>query len=220
MKFSEKIIWSCLVVLTIMFSMGSLFMIYTNYQTLLETTLQQYLSNHQVELYTLESRLFQDGMELETYYGKNMQKMYDKMIYYVQQFQDVEKKGHYALVLENDDILYTDMGKSFQPYISSQNNQTYFMKSIQNKQYMFATSSFPVRTETYYLVTCYDMSFIYQERNRQLQSFLMISFVLMILSFFILRLLSRYLTRSILKLNEVSKRIAGGQYSERTCIQS
>lgn len=83
MKFSEKIIWSCLVVLAIMFSMGSLFMIYTNYQTLLETTLQQYLSNHQVELYTLESRLFQDGMELETYYGKNMQKMYDKMIYYV-----------------------------------------------------------------------------------------------------------------------------------------
>ena len=220
MKFSEKIIYSCLVILAIMFSIGMLLMIYQNHVTLLKTTRDQYLSHHQIELYTLESRLFQDSISLQGYYSKDNQQIQNKMIYYVQQFQDVEKNGYYALIHDNNQILYTDMNENLKPYISSEHNHTYFMQSIQKNQYMFVTSSFTVGTDIYYLETCYDMSFVYKERDRQLQSFLIIGCFLLVVASFILKVLSNYLTRSILKLNEVSKRIASGQYSERTCIQS
>ena len=89
MKFSEKIIYSCLVILAIMFSIGMLLMIYQNHVTLLKTTRDQYLSHHQIELYTLESRLFQDSISLQGYYSKDNQQIQNKMIYYVKQFQDV-----------------------------------------------------------------------------------------------------------------------------------
>ena len=48
MKFSEKIIYSCLVILAIMFSIGMLLMIYQNHVTLLKTTRDQYLSHNQI----------------------------------------------------------------------------------------------------------------------------------------------------------------------------
>ena len=49
---------------------------------------------------------------------------------------------------------------------------------------------------------------------------LIIGTFVLILSYFILKSLAKYLTSSILKLNSVSQRIAAGNYSERTCINS
>lgn len=45
MKFAEKIIWSCLLTLAILFSIGSSALIYQNHHNLLQTTINQNLSN-------------------------------------------------------------------------------------------------------------------------------------------------------------------------------
>lgn len=87
MKFSEKIIWSCFLVLTFVFSLGSMIMIYQNHQVLFNHTVDQCLSDYHIQIYSLESRLFQDAQRYETEYGKNEDKMLERIEYYLNQFQ-------------------------------------------------------------------------------------------------------------------------------------
>ena len=44
MKFAEKIIWSCLLTLAVLFSIGSAIMIYQNHHNLLQTTIDHDLT--------------------------------------------------------------------------------------------------------------------------------------------------------------------------------
>lgn len=222
MKFSEKIIWSCFLVLTFVFSLGSMIMIYQNHQVLFNHTVDQCLSDYHIQIYSLESRLFQDAQRYETEYGKNEDKMLERIEYYLNQFQkaSLQQIENYTLLSVDNQKLASNMTTLQQNYASTQYDQTYFIESLEGKQYLFVTSSFHAGKDTFYLSSSYDISSVYQERQRQLQSFLIIALLLLGMAFFILRYVSRYLTRSILKLNEVSKRIAEGQYDERTCIES
>ena len=40
-----------------------------------------------------------------------------------------------TVIFDNNQILYTNMNENLKPYISSEHNHTYFMKSIQKNQY-------------------------------------------------------------------------------------
>ena len=222
MKFSEKIIWSCFLVLTFVFSLGSMIMIYQNHQVLFNHTVDQCLSDYHIQIYSLESRLFQDAQRYETEYGKNEDKMLERIEYYLNQFQkaSLQQIENYTLLSVDNQKLASNITTLQQNYATTQYDQTYFIESLEGKQYLFVTSSFHAGKDTFYLSSSYDISSVYQERQRQLQSFLIIALLLLGMAFFILRYVSRYLTRSILKLNEVSKRIAEGQYDERTCIES
>ena len=51
MKFAEKIIWSCLLTLAVLFSIGSAALIYQNHHNLLQTTIQHNLSTHDIGVF-------------------------------------------------------------------------------------------------------------------------------------------------------------------------
>lgn len=218
MKFAEKIIWSCLLTLAIVFSLGSTTMIYQNHQQLLHTTIQHNLSTQDIEIYSLETRLFQDSL---SYHSSN-EELKRRAIYYINQFQYTSKnqKNGSALINMDNEVIYSSMEKQYQDFVSSKNNQTYSIKHLNNQYLMFVTSPISAGKHNFYYTACYDVSLVYQERNRQIKNFLIISVFLFMLAFIILRLLSFYLTKSIYKLNVVSQRIARGEYSERTQIDS
>lgn len=222
MKFAEKIIWSCLLTLAIVFSIGATFMLIQNHQYLLDTTIQQNLSNHDIEVYSLETRLLQDSLSYLTEFGEDENQMMNKAIYYIEQFCNVssrQQKG-YALSNQNDEIFYSNIDNEYISMISIEHNQTYFLKHLHQQDLMFVTTPITAGKNVYYLTTCYDLTYCYNERNRQIQSFIVISLFIFVLAFIILRFISSYLTQSIYKLNEVSQRIASGDYSERTQIES
>ena len=219
MKFAEKIIWSCLLTLAILFSIGSAIMIYQNHQNLLHTTIHQYLSIQDTELYSLETRLYQDSISRESYFDDKY--LMNRAIYYVGQFQHItQTKKTYALSLPDKTIFYNNIDEAYQEYISIDNNQKYFIKHKNNQYKMIVTSKINMRENSFYLTSCYDLTSVYQDRQRQIGNFLVTSVILFFIAYVILKFLSSYLTQSIHKLNEVSQRIADGNYSERTHITS
>lgn len=221
MKFAEKIIWSCLLTLAILFSIGSSALIYQNHHNLLQTTIQHSLSTHEVEVYSLETRLFQDTLESETDFGENQTKMMNKAIYYLEQFRNTsQSKKTYALSLISKDIFYSNIDNQYRQYISLDYDQKYFIKHIDHQYKMFVTSKVNAGKNVYYLTSCYDFTSVYQDRDRQIMNFLVISVILFGVAYTILKFLSSYLTQSIHKLNAVSQRITQGEYSERTQIES
>ena len=102
MKFANKIIWSCLITLSILFSISSTFMIYQNHKQILKTTITTKLSNHDIEVNSLESRLLQDSIDTLNNFKQNKEWMQDRIVYYLNQFQIIspENKKVYALVDE------------------------------------------------------------------------------------------------------------------------
>ena len=222
MKFANKIIWSCLITLSILFSISSTFMIYQNHKQILKTTITTKLSNHDIEVNSLESRLLQDSIDTLNNFKQNKEWMQDRIVYYLNQFQIIspENKKVYALVDEKNDLVYSSLPIDAEKELLETENQTYILKHIHDQYYLTMKSPLQAGRYRFYILTCYDITPLFQERNKQLKDFIIISIILYIITFFILKFISRYLTEPIHKLNEVSKRIARGQYEERTNIES
>lgn len=221
MKFAEKIIWSCLLTLAVLFSIGSAIMIYQNHHNLLQTTIDHDLTTQEIELYSLETRLYQDSIGYQRAFEKDEHYLMNKAIYYLGQFQYAsQNQKTFALSLPNNEVFYSTIDEKYKEYISIDYNQKYFIKHRDEKYFMFMTSQINAGDTVYYLTSCYDLTSVYQERDRQIMNFLVISGILFLVAYLILRIISSYLTKSINKLNVVTQRIASGDYSERTQIQS
>ena len=83
MKFSQKIIFFCDLTISIVFLFGSLIMLCQNHRNLLHTTIDQLINNHQLEAFSIESKLIQDSMNAITEFGAKADKMNQQAITYV-----------------------------------------------------------------------------------------------------------------------------------------
>lgn len=221
MKFAEKMIWSCLLTLVIVFSIGASIMLIQNHQHLLKTIIQQNLSSFDMNKYNLETRLEQDLHTSSTDFGTNQKKILNQAIYYLEQFHNMSLQQNVSYALsQNQNIIFSNINSEYHSLMTDQEQSTYFLKKNQNRYLMFIKNEIQIGNETYDLTVNYDMSYCYEERDRQIQSFTFISLFIFILAFIILKFVSHYMTKSIQKLNLASQRISQGQYSERTQIQS
>ncbi|MEG0276187.1 MAG: HAMP domain-containing sensor histidine kinase [Coprobacillus sp.] len=222
MKFADKIIYSCLLVIVVVYTLGSTIMIVQNHNHLLETVTQQNKSSHEIESYSIESRLLQDASSDTTSQGKNSDVLLQRAIYYIQQFHSSIEQPlvSYALLGSNNQILYSKIDKDIEENVIKNKNEHYAYTTINSQNYMIISSEIKAGEQKYSFLGCYNITPTFEERTRQFYSSLYIGIFVLGLSYFILRALARYLTSSILKLNTVSQRIAAGNYSERTCIDS
>lgn len=220
MKFAEKMIWSCLLTLVIIFSIGTTIMLLQNHQHLLKTIIQQNLSSYDMEVYHLEIRLAQDLHSSMTDFGNDQEKILDQAIYYLEQLRHMTSQQDVSYALsQKDHIIFSNMNNKYHSFIFN-HQQSYYLKELDGQNLLFMTTNIHIGSETYDLTACYDISYCYEERDRQIKSFLFISFFIFVLAFIILKIVSHYMTQSIKKLNLASQRIAKGEYSERTNIQS
>ncbi len=216
MKFAEKIIWACLLTLVIVFSIGETYILLQNHHQLLQNTIQQNLLSYELESYHLQTNLSQNIYSIRN----DQQKIINQATYYLEQFYQLsQKQSSYALNDKNK-ILFSNMNHEYHSFISIKNNQKYYFQTYHDKHLMFMTKDVRLGEDIYYLTACYDISYCYKERNRQVQSFLLTSFCMFILAFIILKFVAYYMTQSIHKLNKVSQRIAQGEYDVRTHISS
>lgn len=222
MKFSEKIIWACLLTIVVVFSIGSTVMISQNHSHLLKTTQQQNISSHEIEIYSLESKLLQDSLKNITNYGYDLESMKKRAIYYIQQFEYSlnHPQVAYALRDENETILFSSLNQESLSNYSIHELDNYFMTKENGKHVMVLTSPIDCGNIKLYLTASYNISSCFRERTRQVELFFIIGACILLGSFIILRFLSRYLTQSIERLNIVSQHIANGNYHERTQIES
>ena len=216
MKFAEKIIWACLLTLVIVFSIGETYILLQNHHQLLQNTIQQNLLSYELESYHLQTNLSQNIYSIRN----DQQKIINQATYYLEQFYQLsQKQSSYALNDKNK-ILFSNMNHEYHSFISIKNNQKYYFQTYHDKHLMFMTKDVRLGEDIYYLTACYDISYCYKERNRQVQSFLLTSFCMFILAFIILKFVAYYMTQSIHKLNKVSQHTLQGEYDVRTHISS
>ena len=99
-------------------------------------------------------------------------------------------------------------------------NITYIINDNESNKYMFISSKLNINDTKIILISRYDITNVFTERNRQLTYFYEIDIAVILISAISICILSILLTRPIIKLNETSKKIAKGQYNERIKIRS
>lgn len=81
-------------------------------------------------------------------------------------------------------------------------------------------SDWNVESNEIYIVNMYDITDIYEEKDRQLSEILITDIVILIVSTIAILGFSIYLTNPICKLNKTAKEIAKGKFNERVNIKS
>lgn len=222
MKFSDKLTLSSTAVIAILFSTGATFMMVQNHDHLLKSYITRNMQTHDLESFSLESKLTQDAIASITAFGSDEQAMKTRATSYIQQVSSHmnQPQTYYALLDEEHNLLYsTSQSKLFEQHALKQ-PQTYRIVTYQDSRIMLVSSEITAGNFTYLLESGYDITACYEERDRQFQTFFLTLLCVLLLSFFLLKRLSVYLSGPILKLHEASRRIASGNYEERTSIQS
>lgn len=220
MKLAEKIIWTCLITIIFVYTIASTVMISDNHANLLKTIQQQNISSHEIEIYSLESKLLQDSIRTQESYDYDY--LTKRAIYYVKQFEYSLNHPQvlYALRDEEGKVLYSSMKKDMTKRYSIEQLDKFILSQENDKNVMVLTSVIEPGNFKFYLTASYDITACFNERARQIKMFYLTGIIILSCSAVILKILSRFLTRPIEKLNNVSQHIASGNYSERTNIQS
>lgn len=85
---------------------------------------------------------------------------------------------------------------------------------------MLVSSKLEINNQEIMLISKYDITDVFAERDRELAEFYKIDVTVIVISALCVCLLSIFLTKPILTLNEMSKKIAKGSYKERIKIKS
>lgn len=220
MKLAEKIIWACLITIIFIYTIASTIMINENHNNLLKNMQQQNISSHEIEIYSLESKLLQDS--ISTLEGYDYDYLTKRAIYYVKQFEYSLNHPQVLYALRDGDgkILYSSMKEDVVKEYPISQLDNFILNKEDDKNIMVLSSSLETGNFKLYLTASYDISSCFSERTRQIETFYLTGGIILIGSAVILKFLSRFLTRPIETLNIASQRIASGNYSERTNIQS
>lgn len=85
MKFSDKLTLSSTAVIAILFSTGATFMMVQNHDHLLQSYISRNMQTHDLESFSLESKLTQDATSNLTSFGSDEKAIRSRSMYYLQQ---------------------------------------------------------------------------------------------------------------------------------------
>lgn len=218
MKLTEKIIWSCVLTIALIFSLGGSYLIVQNHFHLLNERISQNIDQHLVLAYSLESKLIQDSSRNITNDGEDDTLMNDNVIYYLQQLSSTgnQPSKFYTLYDQQNHLLSNTMNADMLA-VCEHDEKEYTIQHQGASYIMYITSNISSNYQnSYTLCNAYDVTTIYTQRNIQYRDFLIIDFIMLTFAFFIIRYLSKRLTKPIQVLNEITQHITQGHYEERT----
>lgn len=173
MKFSDKLTLSSTAVIAIIFSVGATFMMTQNHEHLLQSYITRNMQTHDLESFTLESKLTQDATVNLTTYGSDEKAMKTRAIYYIQQISNHMKQPQtvYALLDQEGRVLYATGQQDFFKQHSLKKPQSYRIQNYAGSHMMLVSSRITAGKFTYLLESGYDITSCYEERDRQFQTF-------------------------------------------------
>lgn len=104
--------------------------------------------------------------------------------------------------------------------ILTMEKDTYYIREINGKHYMLFFSYWNINSIVFYTVNAYDVSAIYEEKDRQLSAILVTDVIILIASSMVIFAFSMYITNPISRLNKTSKQISSGKFNERVNIKA
>lgn len=218
MKFATKIILGTWIIMALCFSLGSLYIVRNNFQFSYDSIIETKQRQHLINRYSLEADV-RGKVEKEDDFSIGLVKKCVKKI------EDYGQKDTGVILTEikekaENEIFYKNIGidKKILNFIETGGAVHYEVYETDEKQYLLMASLIDFYGSKIKIVNRYDISAIFAERDRQLNTFMKADIIGMTIAFFLLFLLAHLLTRKIKKLSVVSSRIAEGSYGLRTEI--
>lgn len=215
MKFTLKIIISVVAIISIIFSISGIIMIKSNFKHSLEKTISQNIEAHTLERYGMENNI-DTNINKKGEISKEQLSIYARsLVYYLENNKKIS-------IYINDEKLYSNIQIDDDTFKNLNNNKEikYILKDIKNYKYMLVSSSIEINNYKILLISRYDITDVFTERDRQLNYFYKIDIAVILVSAISICILSLFLTKPIIKLNETSKKITQGLYKERIDIKS
>ena len=205
MKFWKKLVLLVVAVISIILSCSRYYIVRNNFLNSIESSSKQNTNQHTLERYMLENKIVESIKQ-----GEEI--TYEKIIEHIKSLY-LSLEDYSELV-----VLYTENGEEIYSNIQNINeldvdqilneeNDEYCLRELNNKNYMFFSSHWSINNKIIYIVNAYDITSIYQEKDRQMRSIL-ITDIILIVSSIVISIISILLTRPINKLNKISKKIA------------
>ena len=218
MKIWKKFVLFSISIIAIVLSCSRYYTVKNNFLHSIENVRQQNESKHVLEKYTLENNIVKTIQEGEEVTNTKIEEYIKNLYTYMENDSEIT-----AVYDEEYKQIYSNVSKIEGldvKEILNQEDVNYIIKKINSKNYMLFCSYWNVDSNAIYIVNMYDITEIYEERDRQIYETLISDIVILIISAVTIFIFSIYLTKPISKLNKISKKIAKGNFEERVNIKS
>lgn len=213
MKFAAKMTIAITLLLAVALSAVGTILVSHNFNTSRDAAIEQNLNQHSMERYSLEIQLDRTRnagdlmrfiVSMDGYVGENQ-----RMVAYYDDEQNEMYTNFAAYIPDGDRRILLD---------TVQNN--YIVRRYGEEVVMLAVSYIEHPARTIWLLSGYNMSHIFIQRDEQLQTLWYVSGIVLLVSIVAVVLLSLLLTRPIGKLSRASNRIASGEFDVRTGVKT
>lgn len=218
MKFGVKLVLCIVAIISIILSCSRFFIVRQNFIHSIENSANQNANSNTLERYYLESNIInniQVGEEVTN----------EKILEHIQSLYSYMEDNSKKIAVYNEDkekILsnFDSIDDIEIEELFNKETDNYCLRKMEDKHYMLFSSYWSINHEIIYLINIYDITSIYQERDRQMKEIVLADLVILVVSSIFISIFSVFLTRPIKKLNDTSKKIASGHFKERVKVSS
>ncbi len=217
-KFADKLFFTMLILLTLIFTVFGVWMLYSNFSRLLDRELERGNGESRMFQFLFEMG-YRSGMEYGEEYAVNrtMESIAGS----------VERNGSRCFVIREDGRFYYGQdfvqSRGFDREVASladslgaDNTYGYCVRRMGEDYYMLTEALVDIEGEALYLGMCRELTAIYEDRKQLLDQYRIALVSLLSAGGIGIYLLSRYITRPIISLNKLAGRIAAGSYELRS----
>lgn len=218
MKFWEKLVLFIMTIITIVLSCSRYYMVKSNFLHSIENSKNQNMKQHMLEKYMLESNIIKSIQQGESVTESQVVDYLKSMYTYMK-----NNSEPVALYDENYEEIYSninDIDKLDIKEMLNKEKEMYAIRQAEEKNYMLFSSNWSINHKMIYMVNAYDIDDLYEERDRQMKDMLVSNILILVVSAVIISVFSIILIQPIQHLNQMSKKIAFGEFSERVHLRT
>ena len=219
MKFTLKLVLSIIAIMACILSLSRYFLVRQSFVHLIEKSASQNANQHILQRYYIESNIInniEQGEEITS----------DKIEEYVKDLYMYMGENSEKVILYNYDryeIIFSNFEQieelDFEFIFNSESGE-YYIKELNNKYYMLFPSRIMINSNIMYIVNIYDVSYMYEERDRQMREVIFADIIILGIASIFIVIFSALMTKPIKNLNFKAKKIAEGDFSNRVSIKS
>ncbi|HDX9578925.1 TPA: HAMP domain-containing histidine kinase [Bacillus pseudomycoides] len=224
MKFWHKIsIYSSLLFLVI-FNFGAVCLIQNSHNLNLKREIDRSLDEHRnistgINYYNMLSNnyLYSESKNIAKAEDKEVIKKYLEKLNSKNNYLEIVDKNNHVVFSNLDFTVSQDREELTN---APQDKRKYIIRDVENKSLLFVTSLIKINGEDLKFSYVRDVTYIYEDKKEQYNFYIRLSISITIILAIGMYMLSRYITRPIEKLINITQIVSKGNYSKRVEIDS
>lgn len=208
MKLTGKFLLAMALVVTLAVSVGGTLLLTFQFQASFQDAVSQDTSRHILARYSLESKLLSDRLKGVAFSQRNLAKYADQLCSYT-------ADERMRVTGSDGQVVFSNLENT--PKLDE---NSYQACQVGERYYLYFQSATSVGGNQFQLVSAYDITHLYRERQRQFGVFLAIQGAVLAGTMAAAWLIARAITKPLRVLGQVSQEIAAGDYDRRTGLKT